>query len=226
MSTEEYIKNMKKVGVIARDRVTGELRDLERFEFVRNGKIYKYKTYIKNCEICNVEFETTTIKSRTEGFNPITNEPSMKCDSELKFRIWSKLFVQGKINASQKYNNAQHKQQVKRFFERKYHYELYIAKITPCCKMDITKMTNQGRNRFNGKLCIMEISHKDDIPTNNTYSNLEYICLICHTVKTDYKRNNGSNGRRNIVREDLKKLNSLKKTDYSGRGLKLEMEVK
>ena len=214
MSIEEYIKNMKKVGV---DRTTGELRDLRRFETVVNGRIYKKKTYIKTCEICSNEFETSTIKSRTD---------SSKCDAELKFQIWSKLFESNKINASQNYNNAQHKQQVKRFFERKYHYELFIEKITPCCKMDIKKMTNQGLNKYNGKLCIMEISHKDDNPTNNKYSNLEYICLICHTVNTDYKRNNGSNGRRNIVREDLKKLNDLKKTNYSGRGMKLRTEVK
>ena len=210
------------------DRFTGEYRQLKRFEFLRKGKIYKYKTYIKNCEICNVEFETTTLKSRTESFNPVTGEVSTKCDQELKFRIWSKLFETGKINASQIWNKTLTKRTVKKYFERKYHYELYIAKITPCCKMDITKMTNQGKNKYNGKLCIMEISHKDDIPTNNTYSNLEYICLICHNVRTDYRKNNGTKkqGRRNIVREDLKKLNSLKKTDYSGRGMKLEMEVK
>ena len=203
-----------KVGI---DRITGEIRDLKRFESVINCRIYKKKTYIKNCEICDVEFETSTIKSRTD---------SSKCDAELKFQTWSRLFETDKINASQNYNKAQHKQTVKRYFERKYYYQLFIEKITPCCKMDIKKMTNQGLNKYNGKLCIMEISHKDDNPTNNTYSNLEYICLICHTVKTDYKRNNGSNGRRNIVRQELKKLNSLKKTDFSGRAMKLEMEVK
>ena len=91
-----------------------------------------------------------------------------------------------------------------------------------------THNRKQGKNKYNGKLCIMEISHKDDIPTNNKYSNLEYICLICHNLQTDYRKNNGTTkqGRRNIVREDLKKLNSLKKTDYSGRGMKLEMQVK
>jgi hypothetical protein len=199
------------------DRFTGEYRQLKRFEFLRNGKIYKYKTYIKNCEICDVEFETTTLKSRTD---------SSKCDAELKFQIWSRLFEQDKILASQNYNKSQYTQTVKKYFERKYYYELYVAKITPCCKLNINLLANQGKNTYNGKLCIMNIDHIDNNPSNNKYSNLQYICLFCHAVKTDYRRNIGSNGRLNIVRKELKKLNSLKKTDYSGRGMKLEMEVK
>ena len=199
------------------DRITNEYRQLKRFEFLKNGKIYRYTTYIKNCEICNVEFETKTKTSRTD---------SSKCDAELKFQIWSRLFETDKINASQNYNKAQHKQTVKKYFERKYYYELYVAKITPCCKLNINLLANQGKNTYNGKLCIMNIDHIDNNPSNNKYSNLQYICLFCHAVKTDYRRNIGSNGRLNIVRKELKKLNSLKKTDYSGRGMKLEMEVK
>lgn len=201
------------------DKDTGEYRQLVRFEYLSKGKIYRKQTFWKNCEVCNYRFETSTIISRTD--NP-------KCDQELKFQTWSKLFESNKINASQKYNNAQHKQTVKRYFERKYYHDLYIAKITPCCKLNINLLANQGLNKYNGKLCIMEISHIDNNPSNNKYSNLEYICLICHTVKTDYRLNNGTKkqGRLNIVRNNLKKLNALKKTDYTGRGMKLKKEVK
>jgi hypothetical protein len=199
------------------DRITNEYRQLKKFEFLKNGKIYRYTTYIKNCEFCNVEFETKTKTSRTD---------SSKCDAELKFQIWSKLFENDKILASQNYNKSQYTQTVKKYFERKYYYELYVAKITPCCKLNINLLANQGKNTYNGKLCIMNIDHIDNNPLNNKYSNLQYICLFCHAVKTDYRRNIGSNGRLNVVRKELKKLNSLKKTDYSGRGMKLEMEVK
>ena len=207
-------KQQTKFGI---DRITNEYRQLKKFEFLKNGKIYRYTTYIKNCEFCNAEFETKTKTSRTD---------SSKCDAELKFQIWSKLFENDKILASQNYNKSQYTQTVKKYFERKYYYELYVAKITPCCKLNINLLANQGNNKYNGKLCIMNIDHIDNNPSNNKYSNLQYICLFCHAVKTDYRRNTGSNGRLNIVRKELKKLNSLKKTDYSGRGMKLEKEVK
>jgi len=169
-----------------------------------NGLLRGQKAYLKTCPICSLKFYTQHKNSRTCR--------NKFCSHELRHREWVKDFEQDKINACLKSNPLTIQNRVKRYFQEKYHHELFIEKITPCCGLDISKMSNQGLNEQNGKLCIMQVDHKNNNASNSYYSNLQYICVICHAVKTDHdagKGNRPKNGRSNQQIRILKKFRRI-----------------
>ena len=159
----------------------------ERYD--ENGILRGYPAHNKTCPICNLKFTTQHKDART---------CSLICSHKLRYQEWVKDFEQNKINATLPSNPLIIQNRVKRYFQEKYHHELFVEKITPCCGLDITSMRNQGLNETNGKLCIMQVDHHDNDPSNSYYSNLKYLCVVCHVVKTDTNAGRGNrqgNGR-------------------------------
>jgi len=161
----------KKINICNNSKHTISLIPRKFFNINNRNKIYyRVKTKFINCIACNqikevknaqkfCSYKCQNDKARIDFIDSVENGLN---DGLLDCNI-------GRISAH--YHTH---------FKEIHFKDLYINKITPCCK---TPILDDWIDE-DGNVAIMEINHIDHNHKNNKLSNLEYICANCHRART------------------------------------------